>query len=469
MTNVEFETLCKKAVDTITKDGYSIARRFQTAYPFEHYDTGEIYFSYALCFSIHNADSTKIYNTVVAYAGNDKWFVWCEDNFLEGGTTKTAPDMRIEKAVVDVHADWAEEMSENMRQAYGSVTASLSSKPGHFWSLWRSGRVCKHINHMLSKITESELEMLQQSYNTVMQPKNLTSEEKRSDFVAKVSKYSFKKHILVEGEKGSGKTFGLDRYVTAEGWHKEFIGGHEGIEAIDLLGHLVKCTEYIETGKFPIFLDRMVWKDGPLSAAFRKAAQGERVVLFIDEIFRIPSRELNILVAALTPNSKGQYVLRTGNIKRVVSDIAEEETIYADTGNLWVLATTNVGMGYQVDEIDEALADRFRIVRKDNDRNEIKAVLGDIIGTSSLEPAETIKNIMDFYDKFQDLRTRGAITKLLNLRHLCETVQFSSNSDDLIEYLYDLIPNWVARTPEGYLEEEQVRLIEDIITEAFCA
>ena len=161
--------------------------------------------------------------------------------------------------------------------------------------------------------------------------------------------------------------------------------------------------------------------------------------------------------------------MRTGNIKRVVSDIAEEETIYADTGNLWVLATTNVGMGYQVDEIDEALADRFRIVRKDNDRNEIKAVLGDIIGTSSLEPAETIKNIMDFYDKFQDLRTRGAITKLLNLRHLCETVQFSSNSDDLIEYLYDLIPNWVARTPEGYLEEEQVRLIEDIITEAFCA
>ena len=277
--------------------------------------------------------------------------------------------------------------------------------------------------------------------------------EEIPEIVDKIMKYSFKKHVLIEGEKGSGKTYSISKFLDMNGIDTVFIAGSEGLESIDLLGYLIPETS-----------GQLVWKDGALTEAFRKA-QHHPVVLFFDELLRVPSRELNILVGALSPNSRGEYVLRTGRVLDVVNGIAIEETLVVPSQNLWVIGTTNVGAGYAVDEIDEALSDRFRIIRKDTEEDEMKKILSSMFpsGVKSLTG-----ELMKTYRYLGELRKKGDLTKVVNLRHLVEAVQFSDlTKEGIVDNLIDLIPHWIDRDTDGYLNKAQEELVLKTIQRAF--
>ena len=49
------------------------------------------------------------------------------------------------------------------------------------------------------------------------------------ELVKKILKYGFKKHILIEGEKGSGKTYSISKFLDQQGMDTVFIAGHEGL------------------------------------------------------------------------------------------------------------------------------------------------------------------------------------------------------------------------------------------------
>jgi MoxR-like ATPase len=225
------------------------------------------------------------------------------------------------------------------------------------------------------------------------------------------------------------------------------------MESIDLLGYLI-----------PDKSGELVWKDGALTEAFRRA-QHHKVVMFFDELLRVPSRELNLLVGALSPNSRGEYVLRTGRVLEVIDGIAVEETLVVPSENLWVIGTTNVGAGYAVDEIDEALSDRFRIVRKDTDKEEMKVII------NKLFPAGVPKfttELMKVYTYLEELRKKGDLTKIVNMRHLVEAVQFSDyTKEGIVDNLLDLVPHWVDRDTDGYLNTAQRDIVLKSIQQAF--
>jgi len=425
------------------------------------------------------------YISVLAYLGKDekghqRFEVWCEDNFLEGLSLKLDKETRVDLAAKDIHKDRIVELTESMNKLYGSYGEQLSSSRGHYWSLAGAGKHCKHVKSMLSQLTNTQVNQLITNYNAAFKSLKGTGKTAPTNhFLAKVSKYAFKKHVCVEGEKGSGKTYSIDAYVKQNGFCTVLLGGHEGIEAIDMLGHLVRYTEVAEaqdvagtrgnvftTVSVPQYVDRMVWKDGPLSEAFRRAASGQETVLFIDEILRIPARELNILVAALTPNSSGEYVLRTGNILGLRDGVAVEETLIADCNKLWVVATTNVGADYQVDTIDEALVDRFRFIRKDNDRNEMKTILEKHANDKGYS-SEVVSQLLSFYDSYTKFKSQGQLNRVLSVRHLSEAILFAESEDDIEEQLMDIIPILVDRNPEGYIEDDQVKLVKDSVTNAF--
>jgi MoxR-like ATPase len=273
------------------------------------------------------------------------------------------------------------------------------------------------------------------------------------EIVEKIMKYAFKKHILLEGEKGSGKTYSIDKFLSEEGIDTVFTAGAEGLESIDLLGYLI-----------PDKSGELVWKDGALTEAFRRA-QDHPVVLFFDELLRVPGRELNILVGALSPNSRGEYVLRTGRVLEVIDGIAIEETLVVPEDRLWVIGTTNVGAGYAVDDIDEALSDRFRIVRKDTDEKEMTKILDSMFPAGT--PSKT-KELMKLYKYMQKLRKEGDIDKIVNLRHLVESVKFSDLSkESIVANLLDLVPHWVNRDSDGYINAAQKSVVLKAIKQSF--
>jgi len=276
------------------------------------------------------------------------------------------------------------------------------------------------------------------------------------EIVGKILKYGFKKHILLEGEKGSGKTYSISKFLDQEGIDTVFFAGHEGLESIDLLGYLI-----------PDKSGELVWKDGALTEAFRRATD-HPVVLFFDELLRVPARELNILVGALSPNSRDEYVLRTGRVIEVVDEIAIEETIVIPSDRLWVIGTTNVGAGYAVDEIDEALSDRFRIVRKDTDEAEMKKILGSLFPKGYKETGRMVNKLMKVYKYMEQFKKDGDLEKIVNLRHLVEAVKFSDLTEEgIVANLLDLIPHWVTRDTDGYINKPQKDIVMRAIKQSF--
>ena len=175
--------------------------------------------------------------------------------------------------------------------------------------------------------------------------------------------------LLFCGPRGVGKTYKVTQYSDAHHAEVVQLNGHSGIESIDILGYNIRAAD----GSF-------VWLDGPLTEAFRKAQHGQ-VILIIDELLRIKSRELNIFISALTPNSSKQFVLNTSRVIDVVDGVGRCEVLKIPAGNLWVVGTTNVGSDYDTDDIDLALADRF--ITKDVLMEE--SVIHNILNTTNTE------------------------------------------------------------------------------------
>lgn len=471
MTSIEFNKHISASLGMSAPQGYTntVTISEPTLYPFRDIETGEIRRSVAVVVGCKTIRGDKHHNVVFAFDGSEYYF-WCGDSFLEAQKTPS----EINSAIMAIAKNDAEDV------AMSSIVGTFARSTGcHFWQKWTTEeQPCKHVAFALSKVGQMIDKQLDGAWAAIGDPRPAVSVPK-NDLFQKSALYAFKKHLLVEGEKGAGKTFGVHAFVDGKGWNTVYLAGHEAIESIDMLGHLVQHSQEIQivskkgqTSLFPETASQtsMVWKDGALSEAFRLAQNG-KVVFFIDELLRIRRREQNILIAALTPNSKKQYVLRTGRVVEVVDGVAKEETLVVPAENLWVVGTTNVGAGYAVDQIDEAMADRFRTIRKDNDRSEIERILTDQAAQFGLEIL--VGKFMAFFDAMDAGRKAGEISRLVNLRHFSEVLDMVAQSDvedneTLVrELMEDLIPTWAERDIDGYPVKEQVDFIVAALDRSF--
>jgi len=268
-----------------------------------------------------------------------------------------------------------------------------------------------------------------------------------------IERYAFKEHVLVSGPSGASKTYTVDKYVRDNGYTKEFIAGHEAIESTDLLGYPIRHID----GSF-------VWMDGPLTAAFRNA-QVEKTVLFIDELLRIPSKELNILVGALTPNSNGEFVLRTNRLIDIENGIGKSETLAVPVENLWVVGTTNMGGNYDVNEMDLALNDRFMITDVAIDPDTIDAIIqaSDMNGLG-----EMVQNkLSKLFQLVNNLVAAQELTFNMNIRHITKVLKNVKEAKDIKAYLQDLAPQICSRTTEGVLNQSELQIYKDTIDSLF--
>jgi MoxR-like ATPase len=188
-------------------------------------------------------------------------------------------------------------------------------------------------------------------------------------------------------------------------------------------------------------------------------------VLIADEILRVPSRQLSILLTALSPD-EGFYYLRTGRILEVVDGIAREETLAAPISNLCIIATTNVGAEYHVDEIDPALAERFVVLRKETNEAELQRILTAQANAKGFKLA-LVNNSLKFYKKMVEAQSRGLVARIPTTRTLVRAFETATNEADVARMLKTQILLWVARTSEGQPVPEQVTTVAELITRNF--
>lgn len=342
--------------------------------------------------------------------------------------------------------------------------------------------VCKHIIGVcdafadnISYITD---DMLSEA-GVIEKP----AKQKQEEPFKELKRFAFKIPVLVEGDRGSGKTYEAFEYAKSLDIEPSFVGGHAGIESIDLLGCLVPYAgqeNKIEdtsvsaadffSGDYQMKVssnnsNSLIWKDGPIAEAFRKAQNGEKAILIIDELLRIPQRELNILLTALSP-VHGKYNLRTGRILDVINGVAREEVLSCDTRDLFVLATTNVGGQYAVDTIDPALAERFIVVRKDTEVD----TLIDILKNKAKEKGfhfTVAQKAGLFFEKMTDAKEQGLVAEVPTLRTLSRAFDLADKEEDVKDYILDQKLLWVDRDVYGKPIQEQIELVERIVNDYF--
>lgn len=307
--------------------------------------------------------------------------------------------------------------------------------------------------------------------------------KKESEPFEQLKRFAFKIPVLVEGDRGSGKTYEAFEYAKSLNIVPSFVGGHSGIESIDLLGCLVPYAgqeNKIEdtsvsaadffSGDYQMKIsssnsNSLIWKDGPIAEAFRKAQNGEKAILIIDELLRIPQRELNILLTALSP-IHGKYNLRTGRILGVIDGVAKEEVLSCDTRNLFILATTNVGGQYAVDTIDPALAERFIVVRKDTEVDTLIGILKNKAEEKSFHFTLAQKAGL-FFEKMTDAKEQGLVAEVPTLRTLSRAFDLAEKEEDVKDYILAQKLLWVDRDVYGKPVQEQIELVERIINTYF--
>jgi Holliday junction resolvasome RuvABC ATP-dependent DNA helicase subunit len=396
------------------------------------------------------ANPSISYVTVLAFY-EDEYILKCGDPYLEGSLTKSTLDSLIETTVKKARKEKSNEFIKALKGAYAQAPKSQSC-PFNQKNYAQVDKLCAHVAHFLSDLPEDVLDKLYYKYNEALN--TLDGSGISSELQTKFDRYAFKKHILLEGDKGSGKTYAASAWANSQDVEQLFVGGHEQFESIDFLGHYIQQKN-----------GQLIWKDGALSEAFRKAKSGQKTVLILDEILRIPKRELNILISALSPID-AHYVLRTGRALEAKDEIAVEEVIKTPIENLWVIGTTNVGEDYAVESMDEALIDRFKPIRKDTTAVELKNIL---IKTSEKKgfSVESVDKLMNFYSTMARLKSTNIIQKIVNIRHLNEALELANEESDIQIILDDSKLLWVEREYNGSPNEEQMSAINSAMRKIY--
>ena len=271
----------------------------------------------------------------------------------------------------------------------------------------------------------------------------------------KLEQYAFRIPILFEGDRGSGKTFDARDYADKHGYKCLEIAGNESTEAFDFLGHMVQSDK------------GMVWKDGKLSQAYRLAAKGQKIVLIIDEILRIPQRHLSVLLSAMSPDSKDRLRLQTGRMTEIVDGVGVEEEIICPAENIAIFATTNVGPEFAIDELDPAVAERFIILRKDTETATLTKILQNKCDLRSFNKLIALRCV-ELFNKTQRMVKTGTLNRHATTRTLARAIEKARSESEVKDILKDQILLWVDRDSSGLPVESQKELLAKTIDELFA-
>lgn len=269
-----------------------------------------------------------------------------------------------------------------------------------------------------------------------------------------LSKYAYFMPMCIVGDPGSGKTYSAREFGEEAEYFIE-VQCDPSLEPIDLRGGIVPSVD--DEGRMTY-----VWRDGMLSQAFRRAQDGMKVVLLLDEILRINARERSVFLSSLSPDPQGNYVLKTGRVIKDDDGYDVEECLKAPKDKLTIIATTNSGAAFDIDRADPAFKDRFVFERHDSDISTVMTVV-----RSKTEDVTAIKAINLVYTGLMKFHVSGDLTGKPSLRHMCNVIDMVSHGVELKEALLRHVHIWAGEDRlTGDCIESERDIVDNIVDKA---
>lgn len=370
--------------------------------------------------------------------------IWCGDNLLQNNATAERRT-QYETLRDSMPKKLSRKMDELIKACEGIQVAQCD-----FWRGRVKKQLCAHTAGVMAlpDIDQhfAQLEEDLAAYKT----QSGGARARVSGPEAEIQELLFRVPVLVKGDRGSGKTTFARKFAIDNNYHFVEVGGNESMEAVDLLGMDKRHGTEV------------VWYDGALAEAFRLASLGKKVVLLIDEALRIPQRQLSVLLSALSP-FRGMYRLSTGRILAIDNGmVSEKEEIFAPVHNLAIVATTNVGMEYAVDDLDPAIEERFEVVYMDTTKDSLKRAVSETLELKGF-PASYLDKLEKLYGALNLMVENGSLNRGPTIRTMVRCLELSNEEDDIQRHLLRAARHWVDHTSKGKPVPEQVALAEKAI------
>lgn len=189
--------------------------------------------------------------------------------------------------------------------------------------------------------------------------------------------------------------------------------------------------------------------DGVLTEAFREAAGGKSVLLFLDEHLRWTARTREFLLTTLQPitNGAGEEVFRLRTRKPVDGVL---EVLEAKVENIHIIAACNL----EANVPEGPYWDRFDHVRIDYNRDELAVVLQSILDGFEVAKCSTVQlaeTVSDIIGESRQAAVDGRLLFSVSPRDLKRACLFGGETEAeiavaLADALADKTQNWDADT-----------------------
>ena len=453
------------------------------AMPVQDIRTDETYLGVARAIKVNSMNVSGGRNphlVVLAKVPGEGYVAWCGDAFLENKLATAAANTRLDNAVnwAVSNAGYPAADADNLRFLLSSSLFNVeSSARCNFWTVNSASggtKGCKHLGHVLTsawnmaevftQLDELEAELLKKSPAGAHKAPDLDLDS--LDPIDQQIEEDLGTNpcpIMLIGESGASKTFRAQDYARRNNLPYFEIGGNSDVRPTDLTGHYVKMG------------DSTIWMDGVFTEAIR-AAQHEKVVFGVDEIFRMEADNLSFFLSRLNPRESetpGQYRYhhKTGFLVEVQNGRGKMEEISCPVENLLIIASTNLGSQYGIMHRDPAIRRRFREIEVPLTEDFVKKICGIYLNRKGWD----LKHAVSFGKFWQKMRRASKDTAMgsslvaeaPNLGVLSRAIMKAKTEADIPIQLEREILQWVGTTTDGYAIAEQVADVKRIIKSFF--
>lgn len=374
-----------------------------------------------------------------------EWTVYCGDKQVQGTYRSDGKTMakNLRTAGV-VHSSVS-----NLLESSDWVGRVADMAACGFFRMLERGKYCTHTKAVLANTPkETYSDMQRDLYGWLSgAPLAATASPAASLSAEDAAFYdaAFIQHVMLAGERGSGKTF-LARQV-ADKYDAVYLEMqmHPSMEAWEFRAH-----DRVWNGKVYTVL-------GPLAEAAYWIQKGKRVVLCMDEFLNMNPLYTTVINTPLSLTSRDTYLIETGRIIEQEDGLGTKEMVEVPADMFWVVATTNVGANYNLDKIAPSVRARFQIILMNSDPARTKSILEQTLTQYDL-PLELAPKFAEFMKRCNQGVKENLLDEEVTTRLACNVIRAVRKKADRDRKSYKTLAQWMPRV-RAQLEAEIAQVV----------
>lgn len=373
-------------------------------------------------------------------AGAPRWTIYCGDKQVEGsfradGKTLAAALRKDGKVSAKI---------ANMLESSDWVAKVPTMAQCNFFKMQaRSGRYCSHTQEVLHTSQAPDLAQMADELKDWLDGKDagvMTAPTPMSAEEEAFYDAAFIQHVLLAGERGSGKTYlarqAADRYDAV---YLE-LQMHPSMEAWELRAHDRSCN-----GKVYTVL-------GKLAEAVYWIQQGKKVVLCMDEFLNMNPMYTTVINSPLTLTANDTYLIETGRIIDQGDGIGLVETVEVPSDMLWVVATSNIGARYNLDKIPPSVRARFQIILMNTNAKRTEKILEKTLSGYDM-PLAFAEKFKDFIEACNQAVDENQLDEEATTRLACNVIRTVYKRAQRDKKSYSGVAGWKSAIKKQLLAE----------------